>query len=71
MKPFIFESKKATILVVVLAFIAFTKTALPALLPSVPIVVFDELCQFLTELAMFYLGAQGAVDVVKVLRSRA
>lgn len=71
LNPFIFDSKKATILTVVLAFIAFIKIALPALMPTVPVAVFDELAQFFTELAMFYLGTQGAVDIVKVLKPKA
>ena len=71
LNPFVFDSKKATVLTVVLAFIGFIKIALPAIFPAVPVVVFDELAQFFTELAMFYLGTQGAVDIVKILKPKA
>lgn len=68
LRPFVFESKKATLLIVVMALITFLQTVLPAVFPSVPAEVFASLTDFLTKLAMAYMGAQGVVDVAKVLR---
>lgn len=69
MKPFVFESKKASLLVVALALVSFVQTVLPVALPNMPADVFTSLADLLTKLAMFYLGGQSIVDVVKALRS--
>jgi hypothetical protein len=69
MKPFVFESKKATLLVIALAFITFLQTTLPAVFPTVSSDIFASLTDLLTKLSMAYLGSQGIVDAVKAFRN--
>lgn len=66
--PPIFGSKKASLLTVGMALIALIMTVLPLVFPDVAPAVWERLAELLQEALLYYLAAQGAVDIVQALR---